>query len=484
MGIHVADAPALIRNLCELPAETDWVEFKVGNFVPENVGKYVSALANAAMFHDKDHAYMVFGIEDGTHKIVGTDVRIDLCKVGNDTFLFWLAQLLDPKVEVQHLRLNVDGKWVELLCIDPAFQRPITFKNIAYIRVGNAQQPLAKYPHIQQKIWAIASRYSFETTTLETNATKSRVLSGFQYEKLLELMGKRYQDEDGALRVLESFDFIEQNLQDRYHIKALYPLMAANDMNEFALLKHRAPRVITFKGTNKLNAIDDTEGIRGYAVGFEAVLKFVLGRIPHSEVMLHGVRKTVYKIPEVAIREFLANAFIHQDFTVNGRPTVEIYSDKVRIINPGEPLIPTDRFINANSKSRNPSFSRMMREAGLCEERARGVDLAIAEIEKAALPPPLIMAAEDSTTITIFMQKPYRDWSAEDRIRACYQHACLRYEDGEPMSNASLRERLGLASTQHSQVSNLISDAIAAEMIRPLNEGQANRIARYIPYWA
>lgn len=484
MGIHVADAPALIRNLCELPAETDWVEFKVGTFNAETMGKYISALANAAIFHDRDHAYMVFGIEDETHNIVGTDVRIDKRKVGNDTFLFWLNQLVEPKIEVQHHRLEIDGKWVELLCIDPAYQQPVTFKGLPYIRVGSAQQPLAKYPNIQKKIWATTAKHSFETTTLETNALRARVLSGFQYRKLLELMDKNFQSDDAALRILESFDFVEKNLQDRYDIKAILPIMAAIDLNEFPLLKHRGTRVVTFKGTNKLNATDDTEGARGYAVGFEAALKFILGRIPHSEVMLHGVRKTVYKIPEKAIREFFANALIHQDFTVPGRPLVEIYSDKVRIINPGEPLIPTDRFINANSKSRNASLSRLMREAGLCEERARGVDLAISEIEKASLPPPLIMAAEESTTITIFMQKPYRDWSAEDRIRACYQHACLRYEDGEPMSNASLRERLGLATTQHSQVSNLISDAIAAGMVRPLNEGQANRIARYIPYWA
>jgi predicted HTH transcriptional regulator len=484
MGIHVADAPALVKNLCALPAETDWVEFKVATFNADTIGKYVSALANAAMFHDKDHAYMVFGVEDGTHNIVGTDVRIDKRKVGNDNFIFWLSQLVEPKIGVQHLRFEIGSKWVELLCIDPAYQRPVTFKSVPYIRIGSAQQPLAKYPHIQQKIWATTSRHAFENTTLETNATRARVLSGFYYEQLLKLMGRRFENEGAAISILESYGFVESNLQDRYHIKALYPMMAAKDVDDFPLLKHRAPRVIHFKGTNKLNATSDTEGSRGYAVGFEAVLKFILEKLPQSEVIAGGLRKTVYKIPELAIREFLANAFIHQDFTVNGRPTVEIYKDKVRIINPGEPLIPTDRFINANSKSRNASFARLMREAGICEERARGVDLAISEIEKASLPPPLIMAAEESTTITIFMQKPYRDWSAEDRKRACYQHACLKYEDGEPMSNASLRERLGLASTQHPQVSNLISDSIESGLIRPLNDGQANRVARYIPYWA
>ncbi|MCA1837710.1 MAG: hypothetical protein LC674_02770 [Actinobacteria bacterium] len=52
------------------------------------------------------------------------------------------------------------------------------------------------------------------------------------------------------------------------------------------------------------------------------------------------------------------------------------------------------------------------------------------------------------------------------------------------MSNASLRVRFGLGEKQYPQVSNVISEAIEAGRIRPLNEGQANRIARYVPYWA
>lgn len=181
----------------------------------------------------------------------------------------------------------------------------------------------------------------------------------------------------------------------------------------------------------------------------------------------------------------MANAIIHQDFTEQGgRPIIEIYSDKIRIINPGTPLVDPERFIDTPSKARNPIFAELMREAGLCERRGSGVDRALVEIEKELLPPPLIQAIEGSTSVTVFMNKRFAELTAEERVRACYQHACLRYERSDYMSNGSLRSRFGLRPAQYPQVSNVIKDAIDAGKIRPLATDQPNRNARYVPYWA
>ena len=185
------------------------------------------------------------------------------------------------------------------------------------------------------------------------------------------------------------------------------------------------------------------------------------------------------------MREFLANALVHQDFMEHSsKPLVEIYKDRVKITNPGSPLVSVDRFIDTPSKTRNPRFAKLMRDAGFCEQRGSGVDRAIAAIEKAALPPPLIEDIENSTVVTVFMPRNFAGMSQEERIRACFQHACLKYEQGNPMSNGSLRERFGLSERQYPQVSNVIRDTIEAGRIKPLNADQANRNARYIPYFA
>jgi predicted HTH transcriptional regulator len=282
-----------------------------------------------------------------------------------------------------------------------------------------------------------------------------------------------------------SAGWIKSDLQGKYEVSSLLAIASSLDLNRLPSLEGKGTRLLTYKGKDKLDAIDDINGKRGHLVTFQSLLSTVMSKIPSKEVMQHGVRVKVYDIPENAIREFLANMLVHQDFTqIGSRPTVEVFKDKIKMTNPGIPLISVDRFIDAPSKTRNPRFARLMREAGFCEERGSGVDRAIREIERAALPPPLIEAVEGSTVVTIFMPRRFADMTSEERVRACFQHASLGFEQGEPMSNASLRARFGLSEKQYPQVSLVIRDAIDAGRIRPLAADQGNRNARYVPFYA
>ena len=63
---------SLVNELRRQTSETEWVEFKVNNSDPNTIGRNISALANGAALHGKTSAYLVWGIEDSTHSIVGT----------------------------------------------------------------------------------------------------------------------------------------------------------------------------------------------------------------------------------------------------------------------------------------------------------------------------------------------------------------------------------------------------------------------------
>lgn len=73
----------LINELRKLPNETPWVEFKHNNYKPEMIGQDISALANSAALHEKTCAYMLWGIDDTTHEIVGTSYNLQTLKKGN-----------------------------------------------------------------------------------------------------------------------------------------------------------------------------------------------------------------------------------------------------------------------------------------------------------------------------------------------------------------------------------------------------------------
>jgi predicted HTH transcriptional regulator len=485
MPVTVHNPAKLLQSLCALPRETGWVEFKENRFNEDSVGQYVSSLANSAMFEGKDAAYLVFGVKDDDHSIVGTTVDLSGETVGAESFILWLNKQLEPRISVTVASFDYDGKRIEILCIDPGYVQPVKFKQVPYVRIGSNQQPLSKYPERERALWQITSRYSFETSALSERMTFEEISMRFSYQSFLEKIG--HGADKGALAKdrLTGLGLIKDDLQGRFEVSSLLAITCAKDLNQFASLENKGTRVVTYRGRDKLDAADDREGKRGHLTTFQSLLEYIMDRIPSSEQMLHGVRSKVYSIPEKSIREFLANALVHQDFTQMGsRPMVEIFKDKVRITNPGSPLVSVDRFIDTPSKTRNPKFAKLMRDAGFCEERGSGVDRAIREIEKASLPPPLIEAVEGSTVVTVFMPRRFADMTPDERIRACFQHACLGYEQGEPMSNGSLRERFGLSQKQYPQVSNVIRDALEAGRIRPLNEDQGNRNARYVPFYA
>ena len=130
----------LIRELCKLPTETEWVEFKHNNDNPEEIGEYLSALANSAALHRKSSAYLVWGIDDPTHVVVGTTFVPAAKKVGNEELENWLLRLLEPKIDFHFYPVEVDGKSVVLLEIGRAFRHPVRFSAQEYIRIGSLQE--------------------------------------------------------------------------------------------------------------------------------------------------------------------------------------------------------------------------------------------------------------------------------------------------------------------------------------------------------
>lgn len=73
----------------------------------------------------------------------------------------------------------------------------------------------------------------------------------------------------------------------------------------------------------------------------------------------------------------------------------------------------------------------------------------------------------------------------KDKIRACYQHACLCYVSNEKMTNQSLRERFKIDEKNAAIASRILKDTLSAELIKEDDPSSNSRkYARYIPFWA
>lgn len=476
----------LVRELVKLPKETEWVEFKHNNEHPQEVGQYISALANSAALEEKAFAYIVWGIDDATHAIVGTDFIPTQKKVGNEELENWLLRLLSPKIDFHFSEVTCDTGRVVLLEITRAFPHPVKFDGEEYLRVGSYKKKLKDFPEKERALWRILDKVPFEQGIAAEgvdDAEVLRLLDAPSYFQLLEL--PQPDGRAATLRALAADDLVQPSSDGKWNITNLGAILFAAKLSEFRTLRRKAMRVIVYNGKDRVHAEREQEGGKGYANGFEGLMGFIDALVPRNEVIKRALRQSVPMYPELAVRELVANAVIHQDFAERGTgPMVEIFEGRMEITNPGTPLVPTDRFVDFPPKSRNEALASLMRRFRICEERGSGVDKVVFQTEFHQLPAPLFEVPNGFTRATLFAHRPLSEMDKQDRLRACYLHACLRWVQGEQLTNPSLRTRFGIDEKNSAMVSRLIKEAVEAKLIIPRDPTTSRRLMQYLPYWA
>lgn len=280
-------------------------------------------------------------------------------------------------------------------------------------------------------------------------------------------------------------DRLIDEIDGAYAIRRLGALLLAKRLDDFPDLARKAPRVVVYTGISKLETRLDQTGARGYAVGFQGLIRFTMAQLPQNEIVEDALRKEVKLVPEIAIRELVANALIHQDLAIGGASVmVEIYNNRVEISNPGDPVVPVERFIDGY-QSRNERLADVMRRLGICEEKSSGIDRVVGAAEVYQLPAPDFRAGHRRTVVTIYGPKGFESMDRNDRVRACYQHCALKWVMSERMTNQSLRERFKLPEERAETASRIIRDTIDAGLVKLENpETGSKRYARYLPFWA
>lgn len=477
----------LIEELTALPTETEWLEFKQNNSDPDQIGEYVSALANSAALFGRKQSYLVWGVDNGTHELIGTKFYPREARVGNEELENWLLRLLNPRIDLRFHEADTGNKHVVMLEVPAAPNQPVSFKKVKYIRVGSYTKRLHDYPEKERALWRLFDQSTFETGAAKDRVTADEVLESIHYTKCFSMLGQPLPDNrEAILRRLISENVVEHNEDNSFNITKVGAILFAQNLTDFDILKRKALRVIIYKGNNRVKTTREITGIKGYAVGFEGAIRYINDQLPQNEEIDQALRKEVRMYPEIAIRELVANALIHQDFNITGSgPMVEIFDDRMEISNPGIPLIDPLRFIDEPPRSRNEMLASLMRRVNVCEERGSGIDKVVSSVELFQLPPPDFRVAGSSTVAVLFGQRKFSQMTREERIRGCYQHACLLHVSGKTMSNSSLRKRLGIKDKNYPMASRIIRDSVDAGLIKSRGGGKGSRKdASYVPFWA
>ncbi len=431
--------------------------------------------------------FLVFGITPegrlvGVSQIQSEQIIGKLANIARDG--------LEPPLQIDHALIEYGGQHLLFIRIPESFQKPIQIKGKSieesFVRSGGQTRRMSRQEIGQAILNSRSSRY--EELDAFISEDPSEILAKLDYSALYALQKKSVPSNERLLiEDLRNQKIIKQEGK-KLAITNLGVLVCAKNVADFRGHERRGVRVVFYKGTSRIEAEREIPGKKGYAIGFGNLVQIILSRLPTSEVIKEALRTSVSIYPEVTIRELLANALIHQDFGISGmNPMVEVFSDRMEITNPGKLLstVSVDRIIDTTPESRNELFARFMRQLGICEERGSGIDRAIEAIEVFGLPPLEFREDEHSFKAIIYTPKKYNKMTQEERIRACYQHCCLKFMCNERMTNASLRKRLSIAESNYPMISKIIKDSIAGGKIKPQDpEMKAKKHLQYIPYWA
>jgi ATP-dependent DNA helicase RecG len=456
-------------------SEHQKLEFKEAKtqFDNRKLYKYCVALAN------EGGGRLLLGIEDcPPRKVVGTAAFNDPVEMAAKMF-----EALGFRVDIEEV-LHPDGRVLVFHIPGRPRGTAFNFEGAYLMRAGEELVPMSEdrlrgiFAEGQpdwllqpakagcgddQVVELLDSQGYFDLLQLPYPVNRAGVLSRFENEKIIE--------REGAGWIITN----------------LGAILFAKQLNVFDRLARKAPRVIVYEGKNKLKTKTDQPGNKGYAVGFKGLVEYVNGLIPSNEVIEQALRRQVKMFPEIAIRELIANALIHQDFTESGTSVmIEIYDDRMEISNPGIPFISPERFID-EYQSRNERLADLMRRLGICEEKGSGVDKVVSAAEDFQLPAPDFRVGELRTTAVLFAHQEFAKMGKEDRIRACYQHCCLQYVSNQKMTNSSLRQRFGLSDSgsSSSTTSQIITATKDAGLIKLDGERvPAPKYAKYVPHWA
>lgn len=467
-------------SLYPVPIELNELDWKSGlSSKTDRLAKHICAFANL-----QGGGLLVYGVNnDGSlFSISHTEADATVTLLGNIA-----KNNLNTSIEIEHTIMDFQGHSLLFVHIPEQADKPTHLRGTdmfnCYTR--SAGQTV-KMTRKQVQILISQSRgIQFEEMFALENLTGKQVLDKINYPKLYELLDKNVsKNQDSILAVLKEYNFIKDK-NSSWAITNLGAILFAKDINDYPDLKGRNVIVRHYVGSNNRELEKEQNGVFGYAAGFEGLINYIIKQLPKTEI-IEGIRKDVPIYPKVAIREFVANALIHQDFAISGMPiTIEIFSNRLVITNPGAPLNDVNRLLDMPPRSRNEIIAQSMLLLGICERRGSGIDRAIAAIEERRLPAVKFEKSETHTKVILFPPKELKEMTKTEKIRACYQHACLLFEDRKDMNNQSLRERFGIDKNNSSVASRIISDTFEAGLIK-LSDPEiiSKKYATYVPYYA
>ncbi|MBK8099850.1 MAG: putative DNA binding domain-containing protein [Planctomycetes bacterium] len=365
---------ALVDRLRAMPTETEWCEWKRNHIVPDELGEYLSALANEAALHRENCGYLLFGIDDATHAVVGTtfDPLKEKAK-GNQGLLPWLAAGLVPNPGIDVFVVDHPDGRVVVITVGQARTQPVTFYGTAWVRIGTSKTQLTRHPEKARALWTIGYDWSAETVpgaTLGDLDPDALVAARKQF-------AVKHPTQAADIATWDELTFLNKARVLRQGAVTRAAILLLGRPESSTLLAPAVARIswiLKDKDNKELDYahIDPPLLLAGDRL-LQRVRNLTLRVMPSGTLFPQEI--TQYD-PWV-VREALHNCIAHQDYLRSGRVTVVEFPDRLLVTNVGEFLPGSVEQVIAQDAPqaiyRNPFLAQAMVELGLIDTQGGGI---------------------------------------------------------------------------------------------------------------
>ena len=364
----------LENSLYPVASELNELDWKSGlSCKTERLAQHLCAFSNL-----KGGGLLVFGVNDDASLFSVTKQESDeiIKKLGNIA-----KNNLSTSIAIEHWTTEYKGHSLLFIRIPEQIDKPthLRGKEIWDSYTRSAGQTVKMSRSQIKSMIADSQGLHFEKRIVKENVTTETLLKLLNYQKYFEMADKdQPKDIHVIAKRLEEFGLC-QRTEDGWNITNMGAILFANNMADFEGLERYSIIVRKYAGANNRELLSEQIGAFGYVVGFEGLVDYIMKLTSTEEIGVVRNMKPTY--PKIAIREFVANAMIHQDFSIEGmRVVIEIFSNRITITNPGAPLQDINRLLDLPPQSRNEDLAQAMFLLGICERRGSGIDRAVEAI--------------------------------------------------------------------------------------------------------
>jgi ATP-dependent DNA helicase RecG len=368
------DLHKLLIELVSSPAETPWIEFKMGkgSITNEQIGEYISAMSNGATVSNKPFGYMVWGVEDGTQQIKGTSFSFNQAKQGNQDLELWLRMYLIPKINFEIFEFEYQSKHIVLLRIPSAKGEPTNFQKKPYIRIGSNKTDLRNFPNYVRLIYNSLEDWSAKIIENATISDLDPVAIKVARDKFKEKSVKAsYYDQIDSWDDGTFLDKAKITINGKITNTAI--ILLGNEEASHYLLPSVAEMTWKLETEEKAYEHFGLPMLLTTSQLLQNVRNIKYKFFPDNELL----STTVNKYDTRTILEALHNCIAHQDYSLHSRIIITEKVDKLIFANAGS-------FFEGNpddytegdktpEKYRNPWLANAMVNLGMIDRLGYGI---------------------------------------------------------------------------------------------------------------